>query len=417
MKTKLQNLILSACLSALPLGAAADQITMTVAAFPAVDSIVKDALVEWQKRHPNVEVEVVGREYADHHTAMTTGLAASSGLPDVMAVEYGYMGRFAAGGSLVDLSQAPYNSDNYSAQWTGFAYQQAQNEQHGQSGIPTDIGPGALFYRKDILDKAGVSEQQLTESWESFVESGVKIKQATGSYLLAHARDIKDIIIRADIENNGGIYFDADGKSVVGSSPRFKRAFVLAKQIRDNELDGKIGAWSGDWGESFKRGTVATQMMGSWLGGHLANWLAPDTKGLWRSAALPAGAQASWGGTFYAIPKQAEHKDLAWDLIQYLTLDRDQQLAAFESYDAFPALLSTYDSDFFNQEIAFLGGQQARTLWRDSAADIPPTRVFRHDPIAEELVNSELDLVLTRGKDIDAALADADRLISRRARR
>ena len=417
MKTKLHKLILSACLSAVSLGAAADQITMTVAAFPAVDSIVKDALVEWQKRHPNVEVEVVGREYADHHTAMTTGLAASSGLPDVMAVEYGYMGRFAAGGSLVDLSQAPYNSDNYSAQWTGFAYQQAQTEQHGQSGIPTDIGPGALFYRKDILDKAGVSEQQLTESWESFVESGVKIKQATGSYLLAHARDIKDIIIRADIENNGGIYFDADGKSVVGSSPRFKRAFVLAKQIRDNELDGKIGAWSGDWGESFKRGTVATQMMGSWLGGHLANWLAPDTKGLWRSASLPAGAQASWGGTFYAIPKQAEHKDLAWDLIQHLTLNRDQQLAAFESYDAFPALLSTYDSDFFNQEIAFLGGQQARVLWRDSAADIPPTRVFRHDPIAEELVNAELDLVLTRGKDIDAALADADRLISRRARR
>ena len=96
MKTKLQKLILSACLSALSMGAAADQITMTVAAFPAVDSIVKDALVEWQKRHPNVEVEVVGREYADHHTAMTTGLAASSGLPDVMAVEYGYMGRFAA---------------------------------------------------------------------------------------------------------------------------------------------------------------------------------------------------------------------------------------------------------------------------------------------------------------------------------
>ena len=104
-------------------------------------------------------------------------------------------------------------------------------------------------------------------------------------------------------------------------------------------------------------------------------------------------------------------------MIQHLTLNRDQQLAAFESYDAFPALLSTYDSDFFNQEIAFLGGQQARTLWRDTAADIPPTRVFRHDPIAEELVNAELDLVLTRGKDIDAALADADRLISRRARR
>ncbi|MEY2770594.1 MAG: Lactose-binding protein precursor, partial [Pseudomonadota bacterium] len=48
---------------------------------------------------------------------------------------------------------------------------------------------------------------------------------------------------------------------------------------------------------------------------------------------------------------------------------------------------------------------------------IKPTRVFRADPVAEEIVNAELDLVLTKGKSIDTALADAQRLIARRAQR
>jgi hypothetical protein len=43
--------------------------------------------------------------------------------------------------------------------------------------------------------------------------------------------------------------------------------------------------------------------------------------------------------------------------------------------------------------------------------------VFKHDAIAEEIVNAELDLVLTRGKKIPDALKDAQALIERRARR
>jgi hypothetical protein len=43
--------------------------------------------------------------------------------------------------------------------------------------------------------------------------------------------------------------------------------------------------------------------------------------------------------------------------------------------------------------------------------------VNEHDPIAEEIVNAELDLVLTRDKPIADALNDAGAMIDRRARR
>ena len=415
--------IILTLLLACSLGAQAEKKLLTVAAYPAVDTIVKAALPAWQQKNPDVEVKVVGREYADHHTAMTTALATSSNLPDVMAVEYGYLGRFALGGGLEDLAKSPYLAHQYREQFVAFAFAQGGTSTGtaggtgGQSAIPTDIGPGTLFYRKDILDKAGLQESDLTSSWDAYIASGKKIKATTGAYLLAHARDLKDILIRANVPAGEGVYFDAQGKSVVATSPRFKIAFEQAKAVRRAGLDAKIGAWSNEWGEAFKRGNVASQMMGAWLGGHLSNWLAPQTKGLWRSAPLPGGVNAAWGGTFFAIPARAVNKELAWDLIRHLTLNKEQQLAAFRQHDAFPALKAAQSGPFFEQPIEFLGGQKARLLWRDTSLAIRPTAVFKHDPIAEEIVNSELDLVLTRDKPIAEALNDAGAMIDRRARR
>jgi multiple sugar transport system substrate-binding protein len=234
---------------------------------------------------------------------------------------------------------------------------------------------------------------------------------------VAHARDIKDLVIRVNLQPGEGIYFNAQGQSLVETSPRFRLAFELAKTIRDRGLDAKVNAWSNDWGESLRRGHVGVQMMGVWLGGHLQNWLAPQTAGLWRSGPLPAGVALSWGGTFYAIPKKARNKELAWDLIQHLTLNTAQQQRAFEKFNAFPALLAAQQGAYFDQEVSFLGGQKARSQWRETSHRILATRVFKNDPIAEEMVNAELDLVLTRGKSIDAALADAHRLVQRRAQR
>ena len=290
------------------------QQTLTVAAFPAIDDIVKAALPQWKKKHPNVEIKVVSRAYADHHTAMTTALSTSSNLPDVMALEFGYVARFSEGGGLEDLSQAPYKVKEEQSRFVPYAFRQGTAISGAVMAVPTDIGPGTLLYRTDILKKAGIAEADLTKSWESYINAGIKIKATTGAYLMPHARDIKDILIRTGVQNGEGLYLDAKGKVLV-DSPRFVRAFELAKKVRENKLDGKINAWSNEWSEGFKRGTIATQMSGAWLAGHLNNWLAPSTKGQWQAAQLPEGAFGSWGGSFYAIPKTGKNKALAYGRI------------------------------------------------------------------------------------------------------
>jgi len=394
------------------------QTVLTVAAYPAVDEIVRAAIPFWKKAHPGVDIKVVSRQLNDHHIAMTTALSTASYLPDVMALEVGYVGRFAQGGGLEDLSLSPYSIRQLQGRYVQYAFQQANSRKGAVVAAPTDIGPGTLLYRADILSRAGVSEAAMTRSWDSFVDVGAQIKARTGAYLIAHARDLKDILIRTGIQPGEGLYFD-DQSRVLVRSPRFVRAFALARQLRLQKLDAKVIAWSSEWSEGFKRGTIATQLSGAWLAGHLHNWLAPNTEGLWRAAQLPEGAYASYGGTFFAIPRgtAAANKQLAWEFIQFMTLNRDMQLSAFKTQDAFPALVETHDDPFFDQEIAFLGGQKARILWREAARRATALAVHKQDAFAEEVINTELDKVLEGGKDIFIALGDAERLLTQRAKR
>ncbi len=391
---------------------------LTVAAYPAIDQIVKDAIPAWNALHPNVAIKVISRQFGDHHTAMSTALSTSAYLPDVIALEVGFLGRFAQGGGLEDLSGPAYDFGRQEKRFVPYAVDQAKNRAGKLMAVPADLGPGTLLYRRDLLERANTQEADLTRSWDDFVSAGTQIKRKTGAYLLAHARDIKDIIIRTNLRANEGLYF-SNSSEVLVNSPRFARAFALAQRVRKEKLDAGVTAWSNDWTESFRRGSLACQLSGAWLAGHLNNWLAPATKGLWRAAALPEGAAAAFGGSFYAIPRlaSATNKALAWDFIRLLAMDSRQQLNAFRTQDAFPSLLEAHNDSFFEQPIAFLGGQKARILWRESARQISAVPVHKQDAFADEVINSELDQVLIRGKSIPKALGDAHRLLEKRAYR
>jgi multiple sugar transport system substrate-binding protein len=393
-------------------------IVINVAAFPLVDEIARAALPLWRKLHPDVEVRIQTRQYQDHHTAMTTALSTSGNLPDVMVLEASFLGRFSQGGGLEDLNKEPFAIGRFKERMVPFAFQQATNSKGAVVGMPTDIGPGTMLYRKDILERAEVSEADLSRSWDSYVAAGVRIKAKTGAYLIGTVQSVKDILIRSGIKPGEGQYFDKDSNVLV-TSDRFVRAFEVAREARSNKLDARNTAWSNEWAEGFKRGTVATELTGAWMVGQLSNWVAPNTKGLWRATALPEGATVSYGGAFYSIPRRSDptRKALAWEFIQFMTQSRDRQLEAFTKFDAFPALLDAHNAPFFEEPVEFLGGQKARLLWRDTARKITAVQVHKQSPFADEVMNTELDKVLLTGKNIRTALSDAQRLLEQRAHR
>ncbi|MBI5716141.1 MAG: extracellular solute-binding protein [Burkholderiales bacterium] len=392
------------------------RVTLSVATFPDLDRAARAALPRWNQLHPGIAVKIVSLQYPDHHTAMTTALATGSGLPDVMAVDFRFIGRFAEGGGLEDLNGAPYGAGALRDKFVRYTFMQATSSTGALAAMPADIGPGTLLYRKDLMDKAGIGEAELTRSWESYIEAGKKLKAATGAYLMADSADIRNIVMRTGLAQDEGIYFDRAGKVLV-ESPRFVRAFELGRMVRQAGLDARATEWTNEWAAGFKQDRIATQMMGAWLAGHLKNWLAPDAAGRWRSAPLPGGVLASYGGSFYAIPKKAAHKPEAWAFIRFMTTERQTQLESLRALDAFPALIEAHADPLFDEPIAYLGGQRARQLWRDIAAKVPPVPVHKLDSMATDIIRAEYDNVVANGKDIKAALADARALIERRARR
>lgn len=391
---------------------------LTVAVFPLLDEIVKTALPMWRQRHPGVEVRLVIRQYGDHHTAMTTALSTAVGLPDVLALASGYVGSFVQGGGLQDLTQPPYAIGQLRDRYVPYAYAQAMLRNGAVMAAPADIAPAAMLYRHDLLAKAGVDAAELTGSWDSYVQAGLRVRAATGAHLISHVQTLKDAAIRTGIGQGDGLYFAADSRPLVNDD-RFHRAFELARRVRQQGLDARVGAWTNEWTEGLRRGTLATEMSGAWLVGQMSQTAAPKTAGLWRAAHLPNGVFAPYGGAFYALPRQGApaRRALAWDFVQLMTLSAEVQASAFKRFDAFPALRATHQDAFFDEPVPFLGGQRARLLWREAASRIQATPVHKQNNFAEEVVATELDNVLDRGKSIAKALADAQQLLLRRAHR
>jgi multiple sugar transport system substrate-binding protein len=391
---------------------------LLVASYPSLDEGIKVAQNLYAKLVPGVSLKLATLAYGDHHNAMTTSLATGTSLPDLVGIEVAFLGRLIESGTLEDLSKPPYNARQYRDLLVPYTFAQATRRDGVLAAMPVDIGPGTLLYRTDLCAKADVTEAMLTESWASFIAAGKQIKARTGALLLPNAQSLADVFVRANVTSGEGIYFDGADRPLL-QTPRFERAFELAKAVREAALDGKFQPWTNEWNEGFRRGSFAAEMSGAWLAGHLARYMAPATKGLWRAAQLPEGAFASWGGSFYAIPKQLapERKLAAWRFIEFLATNREMQLAALRQLDAYPALLSAAQDDFMDQPIDFLGGQRARQLWRTASTKIPALTFNKLDPIAREIITGELDKVLEGGKRIPAALRDAQRKVERRVRR
>lgn len=404
-------------LAALLIGGFANAETvLTVGLFEPHQDHLERVLDQFSAQHPDIQLEIRTLGFGDHHDLLVTNLATGSGAADVVVLEIGYIARFIAEGGLRDLSQAPFNADQFEDLFVDYAWAQGRSEDGRQIAIPTDIAPGTMFYRRDILEASGWTIDQVNESMESYIEFGRALRDM-GIFLTTNATQVADGMIRSDIPAGDGVYFAADGTPQLNSE-RFLEAARVAQTIRNEGLDAQIGAWSNEWYEAFRQGTAATELSGAWLAGHLNNWMAPDTAGLWGASVVPGDTMVSWGGSFWAIPTQTPEAKLeaAWDLIVFLTTNPEIQLAAFRNIDAFPAMPATYDDPMFAEEMAFLGGQQARLLWASVAERIPGVLTHPGDIIAEEIWGSALGEILNEGRDIQSALDEAQMLVERRAR-
>lgn len=385
--------------------------------YPDLDSHLKNILPKFEKENSAIKVDMLMNNHGDHHTKLKTNLATGSGAGDVVAVDVGMIGAMIDSGGFVNLEDSPYNAKQYEGKFAPYSWAQGKGSDGKQYGIPLDLGPGVMYYRREYMEDMGYKPEDVIKSWDTYINYGVELKKKNKNVkLVSTAASVAELIVRTTVKEGESLYFDKDGKSLI-QGERFVNAFTIAKKIRDQGLDTTIQPWTNDWYAGFKEGTVATELSGAWFLGHLKNWIAPDTKGKWGVTYSPDGIFGSWGGSFLCIPQQAKHKEEAWKLIQFLATPY-AQTEGLKVIASFPALAETYSDDVFKQPEPFLNGQVPGTIFAEVAKKVVPVAPAKGDLIGWSVIfENAIYEVLDNGKDVKQALAEADKLMQRRMRK
>ncbi|WP_186577101.1 ABC transporter substrate-binding protein [Aquibacillus kalidii] len=391
-------------------------VTLTFWTFGATG--YEELIKEYEKENPNVKIKFKTSENAEHHDALFTALSAGSGAPDIAMLEIDQLDRFKAAqdrfANLYDLGAEEIQGDYLEWKWNG-----GENaEGDFLFGLPTDIGPKALYYRTDVFEAAGLPTEPaeveaLINSPEAFKEAGLQVKDKTGKPFV----DSMEMAYRAYLDAAPELYLNTDGEFIADQDgSAVKKAYDFAVELNEAGLVGDFTMWTPEWANAVNNGDFAVELGAGWLKG----WMegnAPDASGKFKVATLPTEFSANWGGSYLAVPSETENAEAAYEFIKWLT-NADNQLKSFQSNGLFPSAPAVYEMEgFTSNEDEFFGGQVTSVVFAEAAKDITelPYKGEKYVPVNNEFLTA-LENVKNGGdpeEEWNGAVERAKELVSR----
>jgi multiple sugar transport system substrate-binding protein len=385
-------------------------VTLSMGVFGDLESAYKAVFAseDFKANFPEYTIELQPADFGGHHNRLVTQIAAGTGANDVEALEIGYIARFVADGGLTDLAKAPFNGMETGKDLVKFGMSNATTNDGKLVALPVDIAPAVMFWRKSILDDAGVDMSALAD-WDEYIEKAKKLtvdKDGDGAidqFALTHPTDLSMIPL-----NGGKGDWFMDGKPFEPKD-RFVGVLNLVQKVRAAGIDANFQPWSGEWMNGFKENKVVTMFSGAWLGGHFKNWMCPELEGDWRISYPPGKIYSSYGGSYIGIPAQTDDakKVAGFKIIEYLTTSEAAQLLSFRTTDAFPALTTVYNDPIMDEPVDYYGGQKVRQIFQDIGKNIPVQKVSEYDAIATDIFTKAVGSVITDGIPVEEAYEQA----------
>jgi multiple sugar transport system substrate-binding protein len=352
---------------------------------------VKPALDGFKKEFPWITVDYQALDWDSMNEKFKNGLGAGE-VPDMATLDMTWIPTLAANGALDDLtpiSGGQLNGKPIADQYT----QGAQDAMHfGDQMVSMlyDFDTYSLYYRKDLFDQKGIA---VPTNWDEFRAAAKQLAESSKSggkldkYLTAIRPN--SFHFAQFLYQDGGSLLNDDNTQAVFNSAEGVNAVNIEKALLD---DGSGKYWSdadGDLTPAIKSGEVAMFQDGPYYMGLLKSGV-PEQSGKWAVATAPYSKQPGsyLGGTGLGIPVQAEHKDAAWQLIQYL-LRPEQQVGVFNYAGAAPATTAALQSPDLTKADPYFGGEQPFSVFLES---MKTSRPFPY---------------VGAWDDIDVAIADA----------
>ncbi|GAA1942335.1 sugar ABC transporter substrate-binding protein [Microbacterium deminutum] len=322
----------------------------------------------FEAKYPDIKVKVenVGQGLP-HYQKLRSAIEAGTGAPDVAQIEYQYIPSFVLPKSLLDLT--PYGAADLSGDFVDWAWKQVAPADQVWA-IPQDVGPMGNLYRKDILDKAGITQPPAT--WDDYATAAKAVKDKTGSYIsnlgATQAGQMIGFFWQAGVKP-----FAYDGKQTVAINVNSDKAKQVAdywtKLIQDGLISTDVD-FNDTWYQGLASGKYAGWLTAAW-GPIFLQGTAKDTSGLWRAAPLPqwdASTQVSgnWGGSSDAVLAGSKNPIAAYELAKFINDDKESAMMLATKQFLYPPQNSVLqDPAFVDQKSEFYGGQQVNKLFAD----------------------------------------------------
>ncbi len=350
-----------------------------------------------------VEVETVVIAPADYPTKIQTAIMGQSTEPDIIVGEPQMLETMYEAEYFEDLNQEPYNAQDYADQIVDYVWDVGQDSEGIQRAISYQITPAGFYYRRDIATEVfgtddPVEVSKLFADYSTIVETARTLDEAGYK------------IFASDAETN---YFSGNTPWVVDGKLNVDQARYdykdLCVQLYQEDLTAYASQWSAPWyqamngevpvltaetqwgtdemdiwnEESFDEATEGYDTTEVFAFG-LPSWgtlilrdNAPDTSGLWGVAEGPAAGFG--GGTYIGISALSENKDLAWEFLQFTTLDEEvSKWWVEESEGDVVSLVSVLEENATVQNEVF-GGQELYSFWLAQAEEIDYSVVTKYD--------------------------------------
>lgn len=391
---------------------AGGQVTVTVDLFGAFGYQEAGLYAEYERLHPNVKIKQTDTEdEQDYWKSLQTRLAGGGGLADVQALEVGRIASVTQkqADKFADLKE--YGAGSLQGEFAAAKWAAATTKDGKVLGLGTDVGPEAMCYRSDLFKAAGLPTDRAElatkwATWDGYLELGrqYKAKAPAGSSWLDSIASLNSVMIGQAKER----YYDASGALIYENGPAVKSAWDASVRAAADGLSAKLDQWSPPWNQAFSSGSFATMPCPAWMLGYIKGQAGDAGKGKWDVAKLPGGA-GNWGGSYLAVPRAAQHKKEAYELVKWLTAP-EQQTALFRKQGNFPSAVKAIgqiadarDPYFSDAPIGQIFG---------AAAEQAPVQVLGvHDKDIADQITNALSEVERKGTPPETAWSNAKKAV------
>jgi multiple sugar transport system substrate-binding protein len=302
----------------------------------------------------DVKVELVGW---DVQFDRIRNAAVSGKGPDVTQAGTTQVPFFAALGGFEDLSDRVSEIGGEEAYAPGVWQTTQVTGQDGDYAVPWFTEARSIYYRKDLLKKAGVDPKTAFTDWDAFKQTLQKLKDSGAvdnkkTYAFGSpGKQAFDLVhhVMPFVWDAGGAELNEDATESTINTPEAQEgvqfiADLLPQGLFDPTALEKDGQQVED---SFKAGRLAVWIGGPWVLATIPRkdddvW-APQARKNVGVAPMPAGpsgeAYTFVGGSNLMMFKSSENKDAAWELMKFLSEDGTQTAYA-DLMGMLPARLS-----------------------------------------------------------------------------